>query len=68
MDQMEFLEKMSDAEGIHRNGLPCGQTPSGIQWGYARSLEKPSKITGPSKLISIPVLGGLYHRYQRVAA
>jgi transposase InsO family protein len=30
--------------------------------------EKPSKITGPSKLISIPVLGGLHHRYQRVAA
>ena len=25
-------------------------------------------ITGPTKLISMPILGGLYHRYQRVAA
>jgi hypothetical protein len=25
-------------------------------------------ITGPSKLISTPILGGLHHRYQRVAA
>ncbi|MFA5866254.1 MAG: integrase core domain-containing protein [Phycisphaerae bacterium] len=25
-------------------------------------------IIGPSKLISIPVLGGLHHHYQRVAA
>ena len=29
---------------------------------------KPSEITGPSKLIAIPVLNGLHHRYQRVAA
>jgi transposase InsO family protein len=29
---------------------------------------QPSEITGPSKLISIPVLGGLHHCYQRVAA
>lgn len=26
------------------------------------------EISGPSKLISIPVLGGLHHRYVRVAA
>ena len=25
-------------------------------------------ITGPTKLISTPILGGLHHRYQRVAA
>jgi hypothetical protein len=30
--------------------------------------EKVSKIIRPSKLISIPVLGGFHHRYQRVAA
>jgi len=25
-------------------------------------------ITGPTKLLSTPILGGLHHRYQRVAA
>jgi len=30
--------------------------------------ERPSDISGPGKLISIPVLGGLHHRYVRVAA
>jgi len=25
-------------------------------------------ITGPTKLISTPILGGLHHRYQRVTA
>ena len=29
---------------------------------------KPPEISGPDKLISIPVLGGLHHRYVRVAA
>jgi putative transposase len=29
---------------------------------------KQSHILGPSKLISIPVLGGLHHRYIRIAA
>jgi putative transposase len=29
---------------------------------------KPPEISGPSRLISIPVLGGLHHRYVRVAA
>jgi hypothetical protein len=27
-----------------------------------------TQITGPTKLISTPILGGLHHRYQRVAA
>ena len=30
--------------------------------------EKSPEIAGPSKLISIPILGGLHHRYVRVAA
>ena len=30
--------------------------------------KKPPNISGPSKLVSIPVLGGLHHRYVRVAA
>ena len=30
--------------------------------------ETPLKISGPSKLVSIPILGGLHHRYVRVAA
>jgi hypothetical protein len=29
---------------------------------------KPPEIKGPSKLISIPVLGGLHHKYVRVSA
>ncbi len=32
------------------------------------SQTKQSEISGPSKLISIPVLGGLHHRYVRIAA
>ena len=30
--------------------------------------DKPPDIQGPTKLVSIPVLGGLHHRYARVAA
>ncbi len=29
---------------------------------------KQPQILGPSKLISIPVLGGMHHRYIRIAA
>jgi len=32
------------------------------------SQTKQLEISGPSKLISIPVLGGLHHRYVRIAA
>ena len=32
------------------------------------SQTKRPQILGPSKLISVPVLGGLHHRYIRVAA
>ena len=30
--------------------------------------ETPPDVSGPTKLVSIPVLGGLHHRYVRVAA
>jgi hypothetical protein len=39
MDQMEFLEAIAAAEGIYRNGLPCGQTPLGVERGYAYSTK-----------------------------
>jgi len=29
---------------------------------------KPKPVKGPSRLVSIPVVGGLHHRYVRVAA
>jgi len=32
------------------------------------SQTKRPQILGPNKLISVPVLGGLHHRYVRVAA
>ena len=34
----------------------------------ARMVEYTPEISGPSKLISVPILGGLHHRYVRVAA
>lgn len=39
----------------------------GLQGETPLSQAKP-EISGPSKLVSIPVLGGLHHRYVRVAA
>jgi transposase InsO family protein len=54
----EFIEEYYHRARPHQ-GL-SGDTPF--------PQEKPSEITGPSKLISIPVLNGLHHRYQRVAA
>jgi hypothetical protein len=30
-------------------------------------VPKAAPITGPMRLISTPILGGLHHRYQRVA-
>ena len=30
--------------------------------------DRPIPISGPTKIISIPVVGGLHHRYERVAA
>jgi len=37
-----------------------GQTPI--------TQEKLSEVAGPSKLVSMPILGGLHHRYVRAAA
>ena len=54
----EFIEEYYHTARPHQ-GLN-GDTPI--------AQEKLSKITGPGKLISVPVLGGLHGRYQRVAA
>jgi transposase InsO family protein len=54
----EFIEDYYHIARPHQ-GLD-GDTPI--------SQTKQPKISGPSKLISIPVLGGLHHRYVRVAA
>jgi hypothetical protein len=54
----EFIEEYYHTSRPHQ-GLN-GDTP------FPRG--KPSEITGPSKLISIPALGGLHPRYQWVAA
>jgi len=55
----EFLEDYSHVARPHQ-GLG-GDTP----------IPQPKAdvpITGPTKLISMPIPGGLYHRYQQVAA
>ncbi len=54
----EFIEDYYHIARPHQ-GLD-GDTPI--------SQTKRPQISGPSKLISIPVLGGLHHRYIRVAA
>jgi putative transposase len=54
----EFIEDYYHVARPHQ-GLD-GETPI--------AQDKPPEITGPSKLVSIPILGGLHHRYERVAA
>ena len=54
----EFVEKYYHTERPHQ-GLH-GETP--IPRG------KPPEFSGPTRLISTPVLGGLHHCYQRIAA
>jgi putative transposase len=54
----EFIEEYYHVARPHK-GLN-GDTPV--------SRTKQPKISGPSKLISIPVPGGLHHRYIRIAA
>jgi transposase InsO family protein len=54
----EFIEEYYHTNRPHQ----------GLNGETSISQGKASEITGPSKLISIPVLGGLHHRYQRVAA
>ena len=40
----------------------------GMDGGTPMRQTTPREISGPSKLVSIPVLGGLHHTYIRVAA
>ena len=54
----EFIEEYYHTARPHQ-GIG-GQTPI-LQ-------EKPPHVSGPSKLVAIPVLSGLHHRYVRVAA
>jgi len=54
----EFIEEYYHVSRPHQ-GLG-GETPI--------PHEKPPKKSSPSNLISIPVLGGLHHKYTRVAA
>jgi len=54
----EFIEPYYHAERPHQ-GLH-GDTPA--------SHANPPEFAGPTKLIATPVLGGLHHTYQRVAA
>jgi putative transposase len=54
----EFIERYYHVARPHQ-GLG-GETPI--------PQERPAPIDGPTELVSIPVLGGLHHRYERVAA
>ena len=54
----EFIEEYYHTDRPHQ-GLG-GDTPE--------VYDPAPKISGPSKLISIPVVGGLHHKYLRVAA
>jgi transposase InsO family protein len=54
----EFIEDYYHTARPHQ-GL-AGETPF--------PCEKEEPFSGPSKLVSIPVVGGLHHRYRRVAA
>jgi hypothetical protein len=54
----EFIEEYYHVARPHQD--LAGDTPM--------PRAKPPEISGPGKLVSIPVLGGLHHRYVRVAA
>ena len=54
----EYIEEYYHIARPH-HGLD-GETPF--------PTDKPELVTGPSRLVSIPVAGGLHHRYIRVAA
>ena len=54
----EFIDEYYHTARPHQ-GLG-GQTPI--------PTESPPDIAGPTKLVAVPILGGLHHRYDRVAA
>ena len=45
-----------------------GRPHQGLKGHTPVATKKPGRVTGPTKLISFPVCGGLHHRYERVAA
>ena len=54
----EFIEEYYHVARPHQ-GLG-GDTPT--------PTESPPEIGGPTKLIAVPILGGLHHKYHRIAA
>ena len=54
----EFIEE------YYHNARPH----QGLDGGPPFPAAKPEPVTGASRLVSIPVVGGLHHRYVRVAA
>ena len=54
----EFIEEYYHVARPHQ-GLG-GETP--IPTG------SPPEINGPTKLVAVPILGGLHHKYHRIAA
>ena len=59
-------------EGLLRDFLDGYYHPARPHQGLDRKppipSDRPIPTSGPTKIISIPVVGGLHHRYERVAA
>ena len=45
-----------------------GRPHQGLGGETLTPQQKPTRISGTTKLLAIPVVGGLHHRYVRVAA
>jgi hypothetical protein len=53
---------------IYPKAVPAARPHQGSKGHTTIPQEKRPMIKGPSRLVSIPILGGLHHRYQQVAA